>query len=238
MKKYIHISNDIKNKIIDGTYQSNDKLPSEKDLGSFYEASKMTVKQALDILVTEGLIIKRRGSGTFIKDLSDDEIKRVSVISQFRGKTAEHPQEEVTSKILDFSVTKPDDAVQSKLNISEDDFVYHIHRVRNVDKHPYVIEETYMPISVIPNLKQKNVEKSIYDYVERELKLSIQSAHRTITVRKATDFEQKELTLEPGDPVGVAEQVGYLSSGAAFEFSTSVHRYDHFKAEMVLTRNN
>ena len=71
MKKYIHISNDLKNKIIDGTFKANEKLPSEKELGLEYDASKMTVKQALDILVSEGLIIKRRGSGTFIKDLSD-----------------------------------------------------------------------------------------------------------------------------------------------------------------------
>ena len=66
----------------------------------------MTVKQALDILVSEGLIIKRRGSGTFIKDLSDTELKRISITNQFRGKTAEYPQNEVTSKVLNFSVVQ------------------------------------------------------------------------------------------------------------------------------------
>ena len=139
MKKYIHISNDLKNKIIDGTFKANEKLPSEKELGLEYDASKMTVKQALDILVSEGLIIKRRGSGTFIKDLSDTELKRISITNQFRGKTAEYPQNEVTSKVLNFSVVQPDEKIQEKLNISEDDFVYFIHRVRYVDGVPYAI---------------------------------------------------------------------------------------------------
>ena len=173
MKKYIHISNDLKNKIIDGTFKANEKLPSEKELGLEYDASKMTVKQALDILVSEGLIIKRRGSGTFIKDLSDTELKRISITNQFRGKTAEYPQNEVTSKVLNFSVVQPDEKIQEKLNISEDDFVYFIHRVRYVDGVPYAIEVTYMPINLIMNLKPTHVKHSIYDYIENGLGLVI-----------------------------------------------------------------
>jgi GntR family transcriptional regulator len=42
--------------------------------------------------------------------------------------------------------------------------------------------------------------------------------------------------MQANEPVGVAEQVGYLSNGAAFEYSTTTHHYDHFKAEMVLTK--
>ena len=70
-----------------------------------------------------------------------------------------------------------------------------------------------MPIDLIPNIKEKNINGSIYDYIEKDLHLKIQSAHRTVSVRKATDFEANELGLEKGDPVAVAEQVGYLELG-------------------------
>ncbi|MFP9075400.1 GntR family transcriptional regulator, partial [Enterococcus faecalis] len=70
MKKYILISSDIRKKILEGVYQANQQIPFEKDLCVEYDASKMTVKKALDMLVSEGLIIKRRGSGTFVKDLA------------------------------------------------------------------------------------------------------------------------------------------------------------------------
>ena len=236
MKKYIHISNDIKNKIIDGTYQSNEKLPSEKEFGELYDASKMTVKQALDILVTEGMIIKRRGAGTFVKDLSSGELERISINSQFRGKTAEHPREAVTSKVLEFSVVPCDELVQQKLNLDEQEFVYFVHRVRYVNGEAHTVEESFMPINLITNLKLNDVQKSIYSYIQETLNLSIQSVHRFITVRKGNELEIKELNLEEGDPVAVVEQVGYLSTGQAFEYSTSVHRYDFFKTEMVITK--
>ncbi len=236
MKKYVHISSDIRNQILEGKYRSNDKLPSEKELCQLYDASKMTVKQALDILVAEGLIIKRRGSGTFVKDLSPTEIERIMIANQFRGKTALNPNQTVTSKIYEFSVIRPDETIQEKLNIQADSFVYHIYRLRLLDNEPNVIEETYMPIDLIPGLTERVLQQSIYEYIEIELGLKLQSAHRKITVRKASDFEASELHLLPNDPVAVAEQTGYLANGAAFEYSITVHRYDEFSAEMILTR--
>lgn len=237
MKKYLYISNDIRNKILNGTFKANEKLPSEKEICEAYDVSKMTVKQAFDILVTEGLIIKRRGAGSFVKDLSKKELERISVSNQFRGKTANFPQSKVTSKILDFSVVSADALIEMKLNIPPESFVYHIYRVRYVDSKPSVIEETYMPIDLIPGLKKANLEGSIYEFIEGDLMLKIQTAHRKVTIRKATDFEVEELHLEKGDPVGVAEQIGYLDTGAAFEYSITVHRYDEFSVEVMLKRD-
>ncbi|MGO2696632.1 GntR family transcriptional regulator [Bavariicoccus seileri] len=237
MEKYIMISNDIRNKILKGTYQAGQQLPFEKELGAIYDASKMTVKKGLDLLVSEGLIIKRRGSGTFVKDLSQEEIERVSIANQFRGTTARNPDKSVTSKVLNFSVIKPPQLVRQKLNLEEDGFVYDIYRIRYVDGAPRVIEKTYMPISHTFGLKLKHVEQSIYEYIEGELGLKIQSAHRKLTVRKATEEEAEYLKLQAGDPVGIAEQIAYYDTGTAFEYSISIHRYDDFSVEMVLTRN-
>lgn len=237
MQKYVFISNDIRNRILDGGYQANEQIPFEKDLCTAYQASKMTVKKALDILVAEGLIIKRRGSGTFVKDLSIDEMERITVANQFRGTTALNPGKKVTSKIINFSVVEADEKVRSKLNLPEGSFVYDIYRARYINDTPHVMEKMFMPIDQIPGLKRANAEGSIYSYIEEKLGLHIQSAHRRIFVRKATEIEAKYLEISVGDPVAIAEQTAFFDTGAAFEFSTSVHRYDEFSVEMVLTRN-
>ena len=117
------------------------KFPSKKDLCVEYDASKMTVKKALDMLVSEGLIIKRRGSGTFVKDLATDEIERIAVANQFRGTTALNPGKEVKSKVLEFKVIEADNLVKNKLNMQEDTFVYDIYRVRHIDGKPLVMEK-------------------------------------------------------------------------------------------------
>ena len=235
MEKYKVIANGIRKRIIEGDYVSDQKLPSEKEIGDEFVASKLTVKKALDILVGEGLIIKRRGAGTFVKSLSVDEMERLIVDNQMRGTTAFNPDKRVTSKILSFSVVQASQLVSRKLNLAEASPVYEIYRVRLVDGSPSVIEKTYMPLDVISGLTKTDVEGSIYEYIEEKLGLKIQSGHRTISVRKATDFEADELTLEYGDPVGIAEQIGYLNTGVQFEYSISVHRYDQFSVEMMVT---
>lgn len=236
LKKYVFISNDIRNKILTGHYPANQQIPFEKELCQHYEVSKMTVKKALDMLVAEGLIIKRRGSGTFVKDLSPGEMERIAMANQFRGTTALNPDKKVHSEILEFSVVNAEDVVKNKLNLKEDSFVYNIYRLRFMDQQPLVMEKMYMPIDLIPGLRPATIEGSIYEYIEGNLGLKIQSGHRSITVRKATEIEANHLGLAVGDPVAVAEQIAYFDTGVAFEYSISVHRYDRFSVAFILTR--
>lgn len=237
MGKYHMIANDVRKKILEGKYQPNEQLPYERTLCHIYGVSKMTVKKALDILVAEGLIYKRRGSGTFVMDLSIDKMEKRRMDIQMMGVTAFYPDKNITSKVLDFSVVKASGVIADKLKIPETSFVYRIYRVRLVDAQPTIIEETYMPIDLITGLRLEEVEKSIYTYIEKGLGYKIQAGHRTITVRQASEMEADCLELKSGDPVAVAVQTSYLSTGLAFEYSISVHRYDSFSVEMVLTHH-
>lgn len=236
MPKYTYIANELRKQILSGEYVPNQQLPLEKELCERFKVSKMTMKKALDILVSEGLIIKRRGYGTFVKDLSQVEIQRLMMSRQFMGTSALYEEGAVHSKVLNFTVDVATEHVSNSLNIEKDSFVYHIHRVRFLNGKPLAIEKTYMPIDVIPGLKLENVNGSIYEYIESTLNASIQSAHRKITVRKSNDFEAEELALEQGDPVAIVEQTGYLNTGELFEYSISTHKYDEFQVEFVLTR--
>lgn len=237
MPKYIFIANELRKQILSGDYAPNQQLPLEKELCERFAVSKMTMKKALDILVSEGLIIKRRGYGTFVKDLNQVEIQRLMMSRQFMGTSALFEEGAVRSKVLNFTVDSATNHVSSSLNIDQGSFVYNIHRVRIVNGKPLAIERTYMPIDVIPGLKLENVNASIYEYIESTLNANIQSAHRKITVRKSDDFESEELNLKKGDPVAIVEQTGYLNTGELFEYSISTHKYDEFQVEFVLTRN-
>lgn len=236
MIKYIQISNDIRNKILDGTFKANERLPFEKDLCIKYSGSKMTIKRALDNLVNEGLIVKRRGSGTFVKDMSQQDISHLSNANEFRGLTAENSFRNISSQILEFNVISSNDEIEKNLNLSKEEFVYNILRVRCIDSVPKVIEHTYMPINLVTGLTKKHCLSSIYEYIEENLKLKIQSANRTITVRKSSSFEQKYLELSDGDPVAVVTQTGFLENGRAFEYSICVHSYKYFQFKTIIFR--
>lgn len=238
MNKYAKIQNDVRNKIISGKYKPGTLLPKESEMIMKYSASKLTIKKAMDELVNEGLIVKRRGSGTFVKGLSTEDIEKLKVVNQFQGSSAFFADKVVESRILVFEVVKSEPEIMERLGLSGVSDLYHVVRTRLIDGEPYVIESTYMPVDLIKNLTFEICSGSIYEYIEDELGLTIGSAHRRIEARKGTDEELTELGGEFGDPIVLVSQVGYLSDGRTFEFSTNVHRYDKYAFETVLMHKN
>lgn len=236
MLKYVEISNDIRKKIIDGKYLPNERLPFEKEICDKYNSSKMTVKKALDILVTEGLLVKRRGSGTFVKDINPKERDNLIASTQFRGLSSFYVNHKIESNIIEYKVINADKNIAKKLLVTEEDFVYKIIRVRVVDGVSVVLEEMYMPIQIIPGLKKQHLSGSIYEYIERILNLKIKSAHRTITIKKSSEYEQKLLNIKKNEPLGIIEQVAYLDNGQAFEYSIVTHKCEDFKVNSVVFR--
>jgi len=236
MTKYEEIAQDIRNNIMNGKYKINQQLPLEKEMCEHYNVSRITIKKAVDELVNDGLVVKRRGAGTFVKDLDSTEAKELTMSRQFSGFSDEHKQNSVKSKIIKFEVINPTAEIADKLRITTEDFVYHIIRVRYSDDLPMVVEYTYMPISLIPGIKNDVLEKSIYSYIQNSLKLKIKSAHRTVKAIVPNNLEQKHLEIDKSFPILEVEQVGFLDNGKAFEYSKSHHRGDRIEFRTISIR--
>lgn len=226
MLKYEAIASDLRKQITDGIFTPGQQLALEKEMCTQYGVSRITIKRAVDELVKEGLVVKRRGSGTFVKSLEDEDVKEISMANQFSGFTATFQGHEIGTKVLRFDIVHPAEDVASKLQMSVDDFIYNIVRVRSLDDKPIVVEYTQMPIQLIPGIKQQVLEHSIYGYIEGELKLKIQSAHRTVRAVMPTEEEKKELDIHGILPILEVTQIAFLDDGRPFEFSIAHHRGD------------
>lgn len=240
MLKYEVIAQDIQGKIERGEYKPNDRLPVIADLCEKYDVSKITIKRAMDILAARGLVIKRRGSGSYVKDI---DVREISIpfqdmSKQLKGYTGEYDGTgiRVSSVINDFSVVSPPQDVIDKMRVSPNDFVYHISRTRLADGIPEVVEDTYVPINVIPGLTRKHLETSMYDYIEHDLKLKIYSAHRSIRAVMPTKEERQWLQLKSNEPILEVRQVTYLADGRIFEYSTMHHVGSRYTFYSVSTR--
>ena len=141
--------------------------------------------------------------------------------------------EKVTSVVYDFSIVNPPAEVATQLGMAEDDFAYHIVRVREVDGQPIVIEYTYMPLELIPGLKKKDLYASVYSFIREQCGLKISSFHRTIRAVAATEEEAERLDTKPGSPLLELNQIGFLDSGTAFEYSISHNVGDRFELHNV-----
>ena len=80
-KKYLNIYNIIVNKIESKEYQSNDKLPSEKELMDQYNVSRDTVRKSLNMLEQNGYIQKTKGKGSFVLDINKFNFPVSGVVS-------------------------------------------------------------------------------------------------------------------------------------------------------------
>ena len=213
MLKYEKIADDLLKAIRKGQYSPGEQLPLEKELCEKYQVSRITIKKAMDELVQQGLVTKRRGSGTFVKTLEENYAKRLSLgtSNQFSGFKQTYPGKKVKTKVLRFEIVHPSEKVASKLQMSTKDFVYDIIRVRFL-------------------------EDSIYQHIEKTLKLNIQSAHRTIRAVRSTELEQAELCIPPEMPILEIEQVAFFSDGHPFEYSISHHRADKSEFSAISIR--
>ena len=168
---YKNIISDLKEKIFAGKF-TDMKLPDERSLAEQYNVSRSSVKRALNKMSNEGIIFKKRGSGTFINPLylknesifNYEEGSNLGISDNFRLK-GKKPQ----TKILDFQVIKPTSELQRDLFLSPEDFVYKIIRLRLFEDEPFMIETGYIPIKILPKLSRTQLESSIFAYIQSEL---------------------------------------------------------------------
>lgn len=237
MLKYQVIANEIRSLIVDGIYPSNSKLPLEKELQEQYNVSRITVKKAYDILVEEGLVIKQRGNGTFVKNLSTQSTIDLARTRQFLGYSATNANKNVQTDVILFEVVQPNEEVQSKLQITHDEWVYHFTRVRSIEGNQQAMEYTYMPMSTIPGITLDILKHSIYDYIENTLKLKIKSAHRILSARHPKEEEATYLHLQLEDVVMNIEEITFLDNGQPFSYTNTIQNAKEYQYVTVSMRN-
>ncbi|WP_338423164.1 GntR family transcriptional regulator [Clostridium beijerinckii] len=119
--KYKVVYEDIKNKINNYIYKTNEKIPDGDSLAECYNCSKLTIAKALDLLVQEGMLIRRQGSGTYVKEnLSNRTTIELDNISGYSKKFS---TEHLKSTVIDFSIITPPKEIAEKLNIT-DEYIY------------------------------------------------------------------------------------------------------------------
>ncbi|MBS9339143.1 GntR family transcriptional regulator [Fructobacillus sp. M2-14] len=228
--KYVAVQADIKSKIYQGAYPDL-KLPDERTMAEDYDVSRSSIKRALNVLVQQGIIFKKRGSGTFVNPLYlknqaifQHEGSNLGVSDSFRI-NGQAPSIE----LLDFRVIQANPEQQSALFLNDGDFVYEIKRLRKLDGVPFMIEYGYVPIALLPGLKKGDVTQSIYGYVEKEKQRKVTRSFMTVMCAPSNDEEQKLLQLKETEPVGIMEGIFFMDDGTPLEYANMRLHYEYLR---------
>lgn len=217
---YKTIENHIKELINSKTLKQGDLIPSEKQLSEEFEVTRMTVRSALNNLVKEGYITRRRGIGSIV--LGSKIYDNISAISGFT-KEMKSKGFEVSNIVVDLQIVEADEELSTNLNIEVGDNVWEIKRIRMADniKVSYMI--TYMPVKLFPNLNKKHCVGSLYEYIEQGCGYKISVSERAVEA-VISDIELEEmLDLNKKEPILYIKQTCRIETGEIFEYSHTYH---------------
>ena len=151
---YTQLVGIIKRHISSGTLAVGDLLPSEAELCRALDISRNTVRQAIGELEEEGLVVRKRGKGTFV---ADPHTNRRGVRYSFTTEVSSMGKVP-SSTLVDFDVIVPSPAICQKMELKEGTSVYCFTRIRNVDGQPLILETSYYPQFIFPHLTREMVE--------------------------------------------------------------------------------
>ncbi|RIW39080.1 trehalose operon repressor [Bacillus salacetis] len=225
--KYMHIYQEIADKIQDGSYPPNETLPSENELAEFYETSRETIRKALTLLSQKGFIQKIRGKGSLVLDVSKLSFPISGLISfkELQGSLGGESQ----TIVYDFGLIKPDKTLAAQLGCNQDEEVWKVVRARNIKGERIILDKDYFLKKNVPLLTKEICERSIYEYLENEMKLPISYAKKEIVVEKCTEEDRLYLDLDGFDHVVVVKNYVHLEDTALFQYTESRHRLDKFR---------
>ncbi len=232
---YVQVKQVIRDRIQNGIWQPNDQLPSEAELCESFNVSRTVIRQALQDLIHEGLITRRKGKGSFVAPVKISE-RLVQRLTGFYHDMVEQGYQPVT-KVLKQEVIPASRTVAERLQILTGDPVTEIVRLRLVDETPIVYVTTYLPYHLCPSLVNDELSnQSLYDLLEQRYGITIARGRRSIQAVPAPEREAELLEINRGVPLFLLESVSYTSDGTPVEYYLAYHRGDRSKFEVELIR--
>ncbi|EEV1191315.1 transcriptional regulator PhoB [Escherichia coli O157:NM] len=182
--------------IAQGVYQAGQQIPTENELCTQYNVSRITIRKAISDLVADGVLIRWQGKGTFVQSQKvENALLTVSGFTDFgvsQGKaTKEKVIEQERISAAPFC---------EKLNIPGNSEVFHLCRVMYLDKEPLFIDSSWIPLSRYPDFDEIYVEgSSTYQLFQERFDTRVVSDKKTIDIFAATRPQAKWLKCELGE---------------------------------------
>ena len=200
---------------------ADDALPPERDLASEFGVSRITVRKAIDGLVKEGLLMRRHGSGTFVRGRVEKNFSMLTSFSEDMRARGRNPRSDWLKRST--GTVTPEEALG--LRSSPGTPVFRFHRLRFADDAPMSLEYATIVASCLPSLDA--VESSLYQALERTGNRPVRALQRLRAVL-LTPEQAELLCAKPGDAGLLVERLGFLQDGRAVEFSQSYYRGDTY----------
>ena len=226
---YIQLKNTLL-KDIRENYKPNDIIPAEGELEKLYDVSRITVRRAIEELVKEGILIKKQGKGTFIKEQKIlYDANSIGSLTQRLQKQNHH----LSTSSIEFESIKGEHIVKDLLRC---DTLLCIKRTRLLDDVSFALMLNYFDIKNVPALQDKFKIESLYTFLKEEYAIEFYSAQETVGSKAASLAEAQKLGIEEKHPLLSLQRLSFDKYNNPIEFSDILIKGDMYKHKIMLSQ--
>jgi len=220
-------------KITDKVWKSGDLIPTEIELMKEFDVSRTTIRQAINILVNEGLLEKQQGRGTIIKSL-----KLTGSLGRLTGFAEEILERGFVpnSKLLRAEFREDLFTEKNKLRVPDNEKILSIHRIRFADDEPIALEKTSWPKYVGEILMQHDLNGAKFYQILEDNEIYLKKANETISAVNATAYEADLLGVSTGTALLEMRRLSYGVDDEPIEFTQTKFRSDRYQYKVDLHR--
>ncbi|RNM17381.1 GntR family transcriptional regulator [Nocardioides pocheonensis] len=208
-----------------------DALPSERQLCDLYGVSRTTVRDAVGQLVTEGMLVRIHGKGTFVAEPHARSQLHLASFHEDMRRLGLTP----TTVVLLAETAVPPPVTVVNLGLRSRDQALHLRRLRLADNAPISVDDAWYNLIELPGLDQLDLHASIYQALEQRYQKPVDRAEQTVRAAEADDVVATVLGIRPGSPVLRFDRVGYHQD-TPLEHAQSWYRSDRYELQMSLTQ--
>lgn len=228
---YFQIARNLKEAIESGALAPGDRLDNEVQLSERLSVSRPTVRQAVQRLAHEGLVVRQRGVGTVVVNRRIQ--RRLALSSLYEDLRASG--REPATEVLSVEQVKADEEVAAALGISAGLTVMRIERLRKADGRPLAVMRNYLPADLLQGTDADSVlsRHGLYETL-RQQGVQFHSAEEVIGARKATTAEAALLEAPRASTVLTMTRVAIDPSGRAIEYGVHAYLAERYSFRVAL----
>ena len=218
---YLQIQGLVRDAITSGALQPGNGIPAERDLAVEYNVSRITIRKAIEGLVEEGLLTRRRGAGTFVAGRVDKVFAKLSSFSEDMAARGRVPSTKWISRAN--GSVNPEESMA--LGLSPGSPIFRFNRIRLADDEPMALEFSTIAGDCLAS--PDDVGNSLYEALERTGHRPVRALQRLRAVPFGTQHA-KMLGVDTGQPGLLIERRGFLADGRVVEYTRSYYRGDAY----------